>query len=747
VMPLLAAGEAEADGPQASILKTSAEMREITPVLQGGGLLESSDTQELTIPAQVKLERYLVGNGDVVAQGDPIAEVDRVSVMTAITQVQQTLEDLSADMEKERTKTADTQVTALAGGTVKVLYAQPGESVVDVMLEHGALAVLSLDNQMAVKISAQTDLTAGDRVKVMPEGKDAVMGTVVSNLEGALVVTVADKGYAIGTPATLAWETGEEVGKGILEVYSPWKAVGYSGTISTIPVREGQKVSSGQTLIRLTDTGHTARYYALAAQRQEYEELLQELFRMQGTGVIIAPCGGIISGVDPDGEFLLDQEGTTSQSSSASMGRYTVGSLSSSSSGEETQPQITTELLPTGTVGKAYTYQLKANVEGGTWSMDPLPESFGLVLDSATGILSGTPQKPDQKDVTVYYIIGENPGVSRVLNLQIVEEQPQVLYTGYAAKVTEVVEGYLLVQRSETAIPIASLEELPGVSPTDEELTVSQGYLFSISPREVSQGDTVLLVFENETLVKVVRQGGSAAPEDPGQSSGQPGNKPGNMGDGAQGGTGDLPSGLGGFSGFGGMGGFGSLGMSGAAQEEDTLYPLDTLTVAVITSQEEIRLPITVDEGDVLQLREGQSAEVTVDAMGGERLEGEISRIAIIGTNDGGRTKFTVTVDVERSADMYPGMTGSVRIPMGKPRQVVAIPVAALTEENGKVLVYTGYDEETGTFTGPVEVTTGLSDGEYVQITGLDAGDQIWYAYYDTLEFSVTPESGGMFGR
>lgn len=726
VMPLLAAGEAEPDGPQASILQTTPVFREIAPMLQGGGLLESSDTQDLTIPAQVKLTAYLVGNGDVVAEGDPIATVDRVSVMTAIAQVQQTMEELSADMEKERVKTADTQVTAQAGGTVKVLYAQPGEAVLDVMLEHGALAVLSLDNQMALHLPAETDLSAGDRVTVLPEGMAAVTGTVVSNLEGTVVVTVADKGYAIGTPATLVLENGEEIGAGLLQVHSPWRAVGYSGTVSAVPVREGQKVGVGQTLIRLTDTGHTARYYALAAQRQEYEELLRELFRMEGTGMICAPCGGIISGVDPDGEFMLDAVLAGGRSGSASVGRYTVGSLSSSSEGEESpQPRILTEALPEGTVGTAYSLQLQAQPEGGSWAVSQLPAGLSL---SGEGVLSGTPSAPFTGTVTLVYLLED--GTSLTAELPLVISQIQYPYKGFAAKVETVVEGFVQVKQSQTEIPISGLDNLPQVSPTDAELTLSQGYAYSISPREVSQGDTVLLVFDaGGNLVKIQRQssGTPAVPD-------QPGGFPGGL------------SGLDGLAGFGGMAGFGGFGGMGGAQEEETLYSLDTLTVAVITSQEEMRLPITVDEGDILKLREGQRADVIVDAIGGGWLAGEISRIAVSGTNEGGRTKFAVTVSIPRSSDMYPGMTGSVKIPLGAAERVLTIPVEALAEEKGRVLVYTGYDEESDCLTGAVEVTTGISDGEYVQVTGLEEGSSIWYAYYDTLELSLTPESG-IFGR
>ena len=45
-------------------------------------------------------------------------------------------------------------------------------------------------------------------------------------------------------------------------------------------------------------------------------------------------------------------------------------------------------------------------------------------------------------------------------------------------------------------------------------------------------------------------------------------------------------------------------------------------------------------------------------------------------------------------------------------------------------------------------VTVGVSDGETVEILeGLTEGQTYYYAYYDTLEVSNTPEFGSFGGR
>ena len=132
-MPLLAKQEAEEDGPKASILSSTVSTGSINTELIGGGTLAEDDAVTIEVPSAVKLKEFLVSNGDAVTEGTAIATVDRVTVMTAITQVQETLEYLSEQIEEESDVDSEESVTALAGGIVKILYAEEGESVQSVM--------------------------------------------------------------------------------------------------------------------------------------------------------------------------------------------------------------------------------------------------------------------------------------------------------------------------------------------------------------------------------------------------------------------------------------------------------------------------------------------------------------------------------------------------------------------------------------------------------------------------------------
>ena len=132
-----------------------------------------------------------------------------------------------------------------------------------------------------------------------------------------------------------------------------------------------------------------------------------------------------------------------------------------------------------------------------------------------------------------------------------------------------------------------------------------------------------------------------------------------------------------------------------------------------------------------------------MEALAGETFAATVTKIANSGENEGGNSKFTVELTLEKSGDMLPGMTASARIVLGTVSDVLCIPAAALTKENGKTVVYTSYDADNGVLGTPVEITVGAADADMVQIlSALEEGSTFYYAYYDTIEKEVKPSMG-----
>lgn len=192
---------------------------------------------------------------------------------------------------------------------------------------------------------------------------------------------------------------------------------------------------------------------------------------------------------------------------------------------------------------------------------------------------------------------------------------------------------------------------------------------------------------------------------------------------------------------YGSMSGMYSGMTGGMTQQTFETYSLETVTVASVTSQEEMTLSITVDELDITRIYVGQVADITVDALSGEKFTAEVTQIASSGESSGGNSKFAVELTLQKSGDMLPGMTASAFFTLETSEDVLCVPVEALVEQGTQTVVYTGYDKEKDVLINPAVVQTGVSDGQQVQIlSGLSEGDAIRYAYYDTLEISNIPD-------
>ena len=268
----------------------------ISTVVSGSGTLQNVDTEAVTIPTGVELTEILVSYGDAVQTGDLIATVDMGTVRTAMAELQTSIEDLDDQISDAEGDKVSTYIKAGVPGRVKIIHAQAGVNVADTMVEHGAVAVLSLDGYMAVDIETDA-LSIGDAVTVIRNDGKEVSGTVEYAAGGKATVLMTDNGPEYNEEVSVQTEDGNQIGSGRLYIHNPLAVTGYAGTVSWANVKENQKVYASSVLFVLTNRETSANYDALLRTRQETENNLLELLKIQRSGGITAPISGSIYSV------------------------------------------------------------------------------------------------------------------------------------------------------------------------------------------------------------------------------------------------------------------------------------------------------------------------------------------------------------------------------------------------------------------------------------------------------------------
>lgn len=161
-------------------------------------------------------------------------------------------------------------------------------------------------------------------------------------------------------------------------------------------------------------------------------------------------------------------------------------------------------------------------------------------------------------------------------------------------------------------------------------------------------------------------------------------------------------------------------------------------TLAVIYDLSYLTFDMSLDELDINQVEVGQTVEVTCDSledMG--TIEGMVTKVSVAGTTSNGVTTYPVTVQIDNPPDgLLPGMNVDAVIVVDEAENAVAVPVSAVQRGN---IVYVKDDSATntdGTMVNgtllpdgwrAVEVETGLSDENYIEITsGIAEGDIVY---------------------
>ena len=182
--------------------------------------------------------------------------------------------------------------------------------------------------------------------------------------------------------------------------------------------------------------------------------------------------------------------------------------------------------------------------------------------------------------------------------------------------------------------------------------------------------------------------------------------------------------------------------------DEDTATSATETQILTLYPQKQMTVTISIDETDILSLKEGQEAQITVSSVSDDAFTGSVTSISKAADTSTGVTRYSAEVTLDREEGMLVGMTADVDVRIEGTENALIIPVDALHQNSASYYVYTGYDEAQKRYTGRTEVTIGMQNDDDVEITsGLKEGDTVYYTEADSGgfgDFMVMP--GGMNG-
>ena len=146
-----------------------------------------------------------------------------------------------------------------------------------------------------------------------------------------------------------------------------------------------------------------------------------------------------------------------------------------------------------------------------------------------------------------------------------------------------------------------------------------------------------------------------------------------------------------------------------------------------------LTMTLSVDELDISDIAVGQKVEITADAVEGKIYTGVVTKVSVAGTSSGGTTTYPVTVRIDETEGLLPGMNVDAAITLQSASGVLAIPSGALNRGNTVLVTADSPSAANGTAIEggdycSVPVETGASDSSYIEIiSGLQEGDTVAY--------------------
>jgi len=163
-------------------------------------------------------------------------------------------------------------------------------------------------------------------------------------------------------------------------------------------------------------------------------------------------------------------------------------------------------------------------------------------------------------------------------------------------------------------------------------------------------------------------------------------------------------------------------------KQNDQLSSFDyaSVTAVHLVDTSTVKMEGVVDEIDIYQVKLGQEAVITVDALPDEEFSGKVTFISPFGTEETGVVEFAVTISLEPTeVELRGGLTATADIVVVKHQNVLLIPNRAVKGLVGDYWVEVVIDEATEEVEKR-QVVLGAESGQFSEvISGLEKGEKV----------------------
>lgn len=296
--------------PSTASIYTTADVaqRSITSALTGSGALEAADSYTVTSLVEGEILSADFEEGDVMEKDSTLFEIDSSDLASSIETSQMSLQSSQRGYSNAVKDVSNLTVTAPVSGTIVTLNVDVGDKVsagqTVAVLRNSSVMELKVDfpadDAVGFYIGQSATVTLDSSFETLPATVSNVSGTDKVSLGNSIVRTVTFEVSNPGGISTTQLATAEisgvgSSGNGNFEYIEERNITAdVSGDVSSIPVSEGDWLSSGQTIIRLSSDNLSDSIQSQSEAVRRSEIALENAQKTLENFTITSPISGTI---------------------------------------------------------------------------------------------------------------------------------------------------------------------------------------------------------------------------------------------------------------------------------------------------------------------------------------------------------------------------------------------------------------------------------------------------------------------